>query len=542
MNIRTRSILLAALLAVDVAFMLAWSLWLGGSPEGTTFRLILTLAFLGALVLAFFQIRLTSHILGRLYTSQTVLESFASGDMTGRMEVAADGDEIDEVFLAVNKLGTSITGIIGEINGANRTLESVTGEFTERFETIYGASEDMKNRSRAVAHSADEASSSLLSISSAAEEMSVTVSVVANAMEAMSDATQEVAGNCLKESRIATEAEQKAVASRESMKQLGQSAQEIGRIISMISDIAERTNLLALNATIEAARAGAAGKGFTVVASEVKDLALQTTQATAEIRDRIKEMQTNTELAVESMASISHTIEEVNMISQSIAAAMEEQTATSHGIAQNLSSASQAATDIARNVSRSASGIQEISSNIQEVSDQTFKVADGISESREKSRNLVDLVRNLGGVISSFRVKAAKRTLTSDLLTGVDGMDSQHRRLFDLINELSEAITEGKGREKMGAVLDALIDYTAKHFAEEEKLLEETNYPDLEAHKPLHRAFVSKVLESRKAFEQGTGMVSSDLVNFLNDWLVKHIGGVDKKYGPHLRKAGRSGH
>jgi len=542
MTIRTRSLLLAALLGLDAAFMLVWSIWLGGSPEGGAFRLVLAVSFALALALAVLLARLVADILDRLRGSQNLLEAFSRGDMTGRLEVAAGGDEIDEVFLSVNKLGTSITGIIGEINGANRTLESVTGDFRERFETIYTASEDMKNSSRAVTHSVDEASAILMSISTAAEEMSTTVSVVANAMEAMSDATQEVAGNCLKESRIATEAEQKALSSRELMKQLGHSAQEIGRVISLISDIAERTNLLALNATIEAARAGAAGKGFTVVASEVKDLALQTTQATAEIRSQIKEMQTNTEYAVESIASISHTIEEVNMISQSIAAAMEEQTATSHGIAQNLSAASQAATDIARNVSRSAQGIHEISASIQEVSDQTVTVAGGISESREKSRNLVDLVRNLGGVIASFKVKAAKRTLTADLLTGVDQMDGQHRRLFDLINELSEAITEGKGREKMGSILDALIDYTAKHFAEEERLLEETGYPDLEAHKPLHRAFVAKVMESRKAFEEGTGMVSSDIVNFLNDWLVKHIGGVDKRYGPHLKKAGRASH
>jgi len=369
--------------------------------------------------------------------------------------------------------------------------------------------------------------------------MSTSVMTVASAMEAMSDATNEVAGNCLKESRIALEAEKKANASREIMDRMGQSAREIGRIISLISDIAERTNLLALNATIEAARAGAAGKGFAVVASEVKDLALQTTKATTEIREQIGQMQGDAESAVESMAVISHTIEEVNMISQSIAAAMEEQTATSSGITQNLAAASDAATDIARNVSRSAYGIKEVSSHIQEVSDQTAKVADGIGESRDKTRNLVDLVRNLGGVIASFKIKSAKVVLTADLLTGIDGMDSQHRRLFDLINELSEAISEGKGRDVMVKVLDALIDYTAKHFADEERELEAINYPELDAQRRSHKAFVAKVMESRASFEAGTGMVASEVVNFLNDWLVKHIGGMDKKYGPYLRKAGR---
>ena len=227
------------------------------------------------------------------------------------------------------------------------------------------------------------------------------------------------------------------------------------------------------------------------------------------------------------------------MISQSIAAAMEEQTATSSGITQNLASASDAATDIARNVARSAYGIKDVSTHIQDVSDQTAKVAGGIGESRDKTRNLVDLVRNLGSVIATFKIKSSKRVLTSDLLTGIDGMDNQHRRLFDLINELSEAIAEGKGRDVLARVLDALIDYTAKHFADEERLLEEINYPELDAQRRSHKAFVAKVMESRAGFQAGTSMVASEVVNFLNDWLVKHIGGMDKKYGPMLKKAGK---
>ena len=228
------------------------------------------------------------------------------------------------------------------------------------------------------------------------------------------------------------------------------------------------------------------------------------------------------------------------MISHSIAAAMEEQTATSSGIAHNIASASQAANDIARNVSLSAYGIKEVSSNILGVSEQTGKVAGGIGDSREKTRHLVTLVKNLGGVIASFKVAAVKRVLTPDLLTGINGMDNQHRRLFDLINELSEAVTEGKGRQVMLPVLDALIDYTAKHFADEERLLEEIRYPELDAQRRSHKAFVDKVLESRAGFEAGTGMVASEVINFLNDWLVKHIGGMDKKYGPMLKKAGKA--
>ena len=525
------TLLIALLLGLDCA-LLALP---GGSGAARALGFLLALGLLAALV------ALVRSFAGRLAPCAAILEDYARGDMSGRLRVGTSGDEIDAVALGVNKLGNSIAGIIGEIHAANRTLTEVSSTFRERFEQIFGASEDMRDRSQAVAQNAEEATSSLLGISAAAEEMSTSVMTVASAMEAMSEATNEVARNCMKESRIATEAEKKAVASKEFMERLGRSAQEIGRIISLINDIAERTNLLALNATIEAARAGAAGRGFTVVASEVKELALQTSQATAEIREQIEQMQSHAESAVESMGEISQTIEEVNLISQSIAAAMEEQTVTSNGIARNLGSASDAAAEIAHNVARSAQGMQSVSTNIQNVSAQTGKVAGGISESLASAKNLVDLVKNLGGVIDSFKIKSAKRVLTPDLFTGVEAMDAQHRRLFDLINQLNEAISEGKGRQALSSILNALIDYTGTHFAEEEKLMEEASYPGIADQKQAHRAFVAKVLEFRQGFDSGTAMVGSDLVNFLADWLVKHIGMSDLKYGPHLRKAGKSG-
>ena len=535
MKVKSWTLLLSVLLALDSAVLLILAIWFPGGA------LLPALVFLVALVLLVLQVRTISGFTARLASSGAILEDYAKGDMTGRLDVGTAGDEIDDVRLGVNKLGNSIAGIIGEIHAANRTLTEVSSTFRERFEQIFGASEDMRDRSQAVAQNAEEATSSLLGISAAAEEMSTSVMTVASAMEAMSEATNEVARNCMKESRIATEAEKKAVASKEVMERLGRSAQEIGRIISLINDIAERTNLLALNATIEAARAGAAGRGFTVVASEVKELALQTSQATAEIREQIEQMQSHAESAVESMGEISHTIEEVNLISQSIAAAMEEQTVTSNGIARNLGSASDAAAEIAHNVARSAQGMQSVSTNIQNVSAQTGKVAGGISESLASAKNLVDLVKNLGGVIDSFKIKSAKRVLTPDLFTGVEAMDAQHRRLFDLINQLNEAISEGKGRQALSSILNALIDYTGTHFAEEEKLMEEASYPGIADQKQAHRAFVAKVLEFRQGFDSGTAMVGSDLVNFLADWLVKHIGMSDLKYGPHLRKAGKSG-
>jgi len=131
---------------------------------------------------------------------------------------------------------------------------------------------------------------------------------------------------------------------------LAASADKIGEIVGLITDIADQTNLLALNATIEAARAGDAGKGFAVVANEGKALANQTARATGDISRQIEGVQAATREAVQAIDAITQTIKRVNEISAAIASAVEEQNAATR--------------EIARNVEEAAQGTQEVSSNI----------------------------------------------------------------------------------------------------------------------------------------------------------------------------------
>jgi len=138
------------------------------------------------------------------------------------------------------------------------------------------------------------------------------------------------------------------------MRDLALAAQKIGQVVELITTIASQTNLLALNATIEAARAGEAGRGFTVVASEVKSLAVQTARATAEIEAQISCMQKATDDAVIAIERISGTTARVNEIAATIAAAIEEQNCATR--------------EIAANVQQAARGTQEVSGNIGEVS------------------------------------------------------------------------------------------------------------------------------------------------------------------------------
>ena len=117
-----------------------------------------------------------------------------------------------------------------------------------------------------------------------------------------------------------------------------------------------------------------------------------------------------------------------------------------------------------------------------------------------------------------------------ELNTGIDVIDQQHQRIVALINQLADAHT----RQKQGAVLEELVDYTLSHFAFEEELLEESGYSFGPAHKRVHDMFVRRVGEYRMRFEAGED-ITSELKSMLARWLFNHIRGDDKAYAKHVR-------
>ena len=113
---------------------------------------------------------------------------------------------------------------------------------------------------------------------------------------------------------------------------------------------------------------------------------------------------------------------------------------------------------------------------------------------------------------------------------GVQEIDSQHRRLFSLADELHAAMNSGKGKDVLQAVLQNLITYTRTHFAAEEQLKERCGYPELALHKVLHDEMTKKVLQLQRDFQSGQMMISIDVMQFLSNWLRQHIGASDRKY------------
>lgn len=119
----------------------------------------------------------------------------------------------------------------------------------------------------------------------------------------------------------------------------------------------------------------------------------------------------------------------------------------------------------------------------------------------------------------------------------INKIDTQHRQLVKLLNDLYTAMKEGKGKTVTGGILDSLIAYTRQHFKDEEVLMQTHTYPGFLAHLREHTNLTTQVLKYKKEFDEGTG-ISVELSSFLKDWLIKHIQGTDKMYAPFLNAKG----
>lgn len=120
----------------------------------------------------------------------------------------------------------------------------------------------------------------------------------------------------------------------------------------------------------------------------------------------------------------------------------------------------------------------------------------------------------------------------------VRSIDGQHHKLFDMLNDLHDAMKAGKGGQSVPGILKRLVAYTCEHFGDEERLMARAGYPDLVAHKAEHDKLLGEVQKMMRDFEQGKIVLTMELTDFLVQWLQTHIRGCDKKYSTQMRTAG----
>lgn len=326
------------------------------------------------------------------------------GDLTRRLQENRK-DELGTMAKWFNMFADRIHDLVLEISGSAQTLTSSSSDLNSTATQLSAGASQSKLQSATVSSAAEELCVGIQSISSDSSEMARSLREISMAVNTMQATVSSISDSTEKGATVAGQAADLVTQSSHRIADLGKSAQEIGKVIEVIEDIAAQTNLLALNATIEAARAGEAGRGFAVVATEVKQLANQTSTAIEDIRKRVVGIQSSTAEAVNFVTDIDAVIGQVNSLNRSIASSVEGQSMSTNDIVENVKRTSMLADSISASISQSASASREITESMCRVDVVLGETAHGAEQSRTAGERLKDLATKLRHSAARFRLR-----------------------------------------------------------------------------------------------------------------------------------------
>ncbi len=339
------------------------------------------------------------EIVAVVMKGEDVMARISEGDLTARMEGEYRGNY---------KNLQDHTRLLGE------SLEKVISEVRESVEVTASSSTEISASIEQMAAGAQEQSAQAIEVAGAVEEMAKTIMETTKNTGALADAAKEsrriageggdVIGQTIEGmDRIA----QVVKMSSEKIQRLGKSSSEIGEIIQVIDDIADQTNLLALNAAIEAARAGEQGRGFAVVADEVRRLAERTTKATKEIAEMIQRIQAETGEAVGAIDAGNAEVERGKKLADKAGEALRE-------IVQGSDKVADLVSQVAAASEQQSTAAEQISRNIEGISSVSSESASGTQQIANAANDLNRLTENLRILISRFKVSELRGRMSDE--------------------------------------------------------------------------------------------------------------------------------
>ncbi len=340
---------------------------IAGASKGAASRVVNTQLFFMFLTVALCVVGwfiISRTIVGPILSATRVAREIADGDLSSQDLNVKTNDEIGQLSTALNRMKGNLNKVIGKIQMTSERVGTSTLQLSATAEQIVSGTEVQTSQTVQVATAMEEMSATVMEVARNSQSASESAGSAQEVAKKGGTVVRRTVDGMLNVSKTVQE-------SAGTVEALGKSSEEIGAIISVINDIADQTNLLALNAAIEAARAGEQGRGFAVVADEVRKLAEKTTKATKEIADMIKTIQNDTKGAMESMeraatqveegvslateageslTEIVYSVEEASSMVRQIAVAAEEQSATSEEISVNVNNIANVANDTSEGV------------------------------------------------------------------------------------------------------------------------------------------------------------------------------------------------
>ena len=328
------------------------------------------------------------------------MDKFSNGDLTVRLQCEKHDELITKLFTGFNNTVLKIKDTITKVSEAVQAAASAANQ-------ISSSAEEM-------AAGAQEQSSQTAEVAAAVEQMTKTIVETTRNTENVSLASKQAGKTANEGGAVVNKTiegmnriEEVVRRSAETVQELGKSSDQIGDIAQVIDDIADQTNLLALNAAIEAARAGEQGRGFAVVADEVRKLAERTTKATKEIAEMIKRIQSDTYGAVDSMAKGKEEVEQGKQFALKAGDSLKE-------IINGANSVVDLVVQVAAASEEQSSTAEEISKNIEAINNVIHESAQGIQQIAMASEHLSKLTNNLQNIVSQFKIEKHKKSFVTN--------------------------------------------------------------------------------------------------------------------------------
>lgn len=353
-------------------------------------KTILSVSLLLTVLLAFVSRILTNRLIVRpIAQTAEIMNSMAEKDFT-RFLAVSDKGEIGRMSEGVNNVIRTLGGLFNQLQNLSNNLNSASKEMFNSAHQIAKGSEAQKSKAEHVATASQEMSSTIVEVARNASDVSDAVKEANNAATRGS----EIVGKSIERINGIAELTRKT---SNYISLLSERSQEVGKIIQVIDGIANQTNLLALNAAIEAARAGEQGRGFAVVADEVRKLAEETTGATKEIVETIKMIQEDTKHALSSMETEVVAVEEGVRLAMDAGAALKE-------IVREVEKVSTMIYQIATAAEEQSTAAEQISGDIEAVAEVTKTTNAEAQQITMSSEGISKLSSNLQATVAMFKV------------------------------------------------------------------------------------------------------------------------------------------